>query len=48
MNGGSAAIDAMKKIINREILTAFLLALLIIGLIIMTADEAPQWIYQGF
>lgn len=38
----------MRKIFSRETLTAFLLALLIIGLIIMTADDAPQWIYQGF
>ena len=38
----------MKKLFNKETLTAFLLALLIIGLIIMTADDAPQWIYQGF
>ena len=33
---------------TKETITAFLLALLIIGLIIMTADDAPQWIYQGF
>ena len=38
----------MKKLFTKETLTAFLLALLIIGLIIMTADDAPQWIYQGF
>ena len=38
----------MRKIFSRETLTAFLLALLIIGLIIMTADDASQWIYQGF
>ena len=37
-----------KKIFTEENLAAFLLALLIIGLIIVTADEAPQWIYQGF
>ena len=38
----------MKKFLTKETLYAFLLALLIIGLIIMTADDAPQWIYQGF
>ena len=38
----------MKKLFSKETLTALLLALLIIGLIIMTSDEAPQWIYQGF
>ena len=37
-----------RKIFSKETLAALLLALLIIGLIIMTADEAPQWIYQGF
>jgi hypothetical protein len=36
---------------NREIkenLWAVLLGLLIIGLIIMTTDSSPLWIYQGF
>lgn len=37
-----------RSIFTKEVLTAFLLALLIIGLFIMTADDAPQWIYQGF
>ena len=36
------------KLFSKETLAALLLALLIIGLIIMSADEAPQWIYQGF
>lgn len=38
----------MRKVFSKETLTVLLLALLIIGLIIMTADDAPQWIYQGF
>ena len=38
----------MRRFLTKEVLTAFLLALLIIGLLIMTADDAPQWIYQGF
>ena len=38
----------MRNLSAKEILTAFLIALLIIGLIIVTADDAPQWIYQGF
>ena len=38
----------MRRFLSKEVLTAFLLALLIIGLLIMTADDAPQWIYQGF
>ncbi len=37
-----------KFVFNKETLTALLLALLIIGLIIMSSDSAPQWIYQGF
>ncbi len=38
----------MKKLFTRDTFIAFLLALLVIGLVIMTADDAPQWIYQGF
>ena len=38
----------MKKFFTRDTLIAFLLALLIIGLVIVTTDDAPQWIYQGF
>ena len=38
----------MRNVFSKETLTALLLALLIIGLVIMTADDAPQWIYQGF
>jgi len=40
--------NRMKSLFSRENLAALLLALLIIGLIIFTVDEAPQWIYQGF
>jgi len=42
----------MKKllgaIITKENLAALLLCLIIIALIIMTADQSPLWIYQGF
>ena len=48
VSGTFAATDSMHNISAKDILIAFLIALLIIGLIIMTADEAPQWIYQGF
>ena len=27
---------------------ALLLCLIIIAVLILTADQAPQWIYQGF
>ncbi len=38
----------MKKLFSRENLTAVLLCLLVILLLIVTADSAPTWIYQGF
>jgi len=36
-----------KREINENV-WAVLLGLLIIGLIIMTSDSSPLWIYQGF
>lgn len=38
----------MQRIFSRENLIALGLCLLIILLIIVTTDSAPQWIYQGF
>jgi hypothetical protein len=42
----------MKNLINnlfsRENLFALLLALIAIALVIVTTDNAPTWIYQGF
>ena len=38
----------MKKLFSRENLLALGLCLLIILLIIVSSDSAPQWIYQGF
>ncbi|HTP03420.1 MAG TPA: hypothetical protein VMJ64_18745 [Anaerolineales bacterium] len=35
-------------IFNRENLLALLLALILIALVIFTADTSPTWIYQGF
>lgn len=41
--------EKLKQIIfTRENLYAFLLALILIALIIFTADTSPTWIYQGF
>ncbi|MCS7056887.1 MAG: hypothetical protein NZM18_12030 [Thermoflexales bacterium] len=37
-----------RRIFSRENLIALLLCLLIIALVIVSADSAPQWIYQGF
>jgi len=39
--------DAMKLFIHENALAA-LLCLLVILLIIVATDSAPQWIYQGF
>jgi hypothetical protein len=38
----------LKRIFSRENLFALLLCLIILGVIIVTADASPQWIYQGF
>jgi hypothetical protein len=38
----------MKRLFSRENLFALGLCLIVILLIIVTADSAPQWIYQGF
>lgn len=38
----------LKKIFSRENLVALLLCLLIIALLIVSADSSAQWIYQGF
>lgn len=36
------------KIFSRENLWALGLCLILIAVFILTADSAPQWIYQGF
>ncbi len=38
----------LKRIFSRENVFALLLCLIILGVIIVTADASPQWIYQGF
>lgn len=38
----------LRKIFSRENVFALLLCLILILLVIVTADSAPQWIYQGF
>lgn len=35
-------------IFSRENLLAILLCLILIALVIFTADTSPTWIYQGF
>jgi hypothetical protein len=36
------------RILTRENLIALALCLILVALVIVTADTAPQWIYQGF
>jgi hypothetical protein len=38
----------IRKLLSRENVFALLLCLILSMLIIVTADAAPQWIYQGF
>ncbi len=38
----------LKWVFSRENVFAVLLCLIIILVIIVTADASPQWIYQGF
>ncbi len=38
----------LKRIFTRENVFAFVLCLVLILLVIVTADTAPRWIYQGF
>lgn len=37
-----------RRLLTRENLFALGLCLVIILLVIVTSDSAPQWIYQGF
>ncbi len=38
----------LQRIFTRENLIALAICLILIALLIATADTAPQWIYQGF
>jgi hypothetical protein len=38
----------LRKLFSKENLYALLLCLIVIAVLILTADKAPQWIYQGF
>jgi hypothetical protein len=40
--------DVRGKILTRENGVALLLCLILIAVVILTSDSAPQWIYQGF
>ena len=41
-------LDLLRRIFSRENLWALVLCLIVIAVIIFTADSAPLWIYQGF
>lgn len=38
----------LDSIFSRENLLALMLALIVIALVVFTADTTPDWIYQGF
>ena len=38
----------MRRLLTRENLYALALCLIVLLLIVVTSDSAPQWIYQGF
>lgn len=38
----------MHWLFNRENLWALVLCLIVIAVLVLTADSAPLWIYQGF
>jgi hypothetical protein len=37
-----------RRVLTRENLYALALCLILLLLIVVTSDSAPQWIYQGF
>jgi hypothetical protein len=39
---------SMRRILTRENVFAIVFCLILILLVIVTADTAPQWIYQGY
>jgi hypothetical protein len=41
-------IGLIRRLFSRENGWALVLVLVVIALIILTADSAPLWIYQGF
>jgi hypothetical protein len=42
------AIDMLARIFSRENLLALLICVILILLLIVSSDSAPEWIYQGF
>jgi hypothetical protein len=44
----SALRSMLKWLFSRENVFALLLCVIVLLVIILTADTSPQWIYQGF
>jgi hypothetical protein len=38
----------LRRLLSRENIYALLLCLILIALVVLTASQSPQWIYQGF
>jgi hypothetical protein len=38
----------LRHLLSRENLLALLLCLIVLAILIATADTSPRWIYQGF
>ncbi|HTX79985.1 MAG TPA: hypothetical protein VMC62_09965 [Longilinea sp.] len=41
-------LGGLRRIFSRENVWALLLFLIVVALLVVTADMAPLWIYQGF
>jgi len=40
--------NALKRIFTPENICAIVLFIIVVALIILTTDDSPNWIYQGF
>jgi hypothetical protein len=38
----------LRKLFSRENLAALVVCLILISILVLTASQAPQWIYVGF
>ena len=38
----------LRRIFSHENLLALWLCLIVVAILVLSADKAPQWIYQGF
>lgn len=38
----------LRRLFSKENLVALLLCLAVIAILVLTAEQAPEWIYQGF